>query len=115
DIQLSTDIKVKFTHDIENSLLSSGKKTTIFRIVQEQLKNILKYSHAKNVDILIQCKGENLELIIKDDGIGFDPKQTNRGIGLSSIHDRARFYNGIVDIQTSPRKGCAVHVSIPCD
>jgi PAS domain S-box-containing protein len=114
DLQISTNIKFKFTHDIENNTLSTGKKITIFRIVQEQTKNIVKYSQAKQVDIFLQCKGEDLQLIIKDDGVGFDLKQTKRGIGLSNIHDRTQFYNGTVDIQTTPGKGCTLSVTMPC-
>lgn len=114
DIQVSTDIRIKFTHDLENNSLSPGKKVTLFRIVQEQMKNIVKYSKAQQVDIFLQCKGEDLQLIIKDDGIGFDLKQTKRGIGLSNIHDRTRFYNGTVDILTSPGNGCMLTVTMPC-
>jgi PAS domain S-box-containing protein len=113
DILISTPIKIKFTHDHENDLLSSGKKVAIFRIVQEQLKNILKHSEAKNVEIVLQSKEEDTCLIIKDNGIGFDSSQTQRGIGLSNIYERTRFYNGSVDIQTKPGEGCVLTVTIP--
>ncbi len=113
DIHLSTCIKIKFTHDHENDLLSSGKKVTLFRIVQEQLKNIIKHSRAKHVDIFLQCKDRDVQLIIKDNGDGFDTRQTQRGIGLSNIYDRTRFYDGSVNICTAPGKGCSVEVTIP--
>jgi PAS domain S-box-containing protein len=113
DIHLSNVIKIKFTHDHEIDRLSPGKKVTIFRIVQEQMKNILKHSNAKHVDIYLQCKDENIHLVIKDDGVGFEAKQTTRGIGLSNIYERTRFYNGVVDIQTSPGNGCTMVVTIP--
>lgn len=113
DIHLSTDVKIKFTHDHENDLLSPGKKVTLFRIVQEQLKNILKHSKATGVDIYLQCKEKDAQLIIRDNGTGFDPKQTHRGIGLSNIYERTRFYNGTVDIQTAPKKGCQMTILIP--
>ncbi len=115
DIHLSTDIKIKFTYDHENGLLNVGKKITVFRIVQEQLKNILKYSKTKSVDIFLQCKDNNLQLVIKDYGVGFNPQQTPRGVGLSNIYERARFYNGTVNIQTAPGKGCTLMVTIPCE
>ncbi|HEX7846349.1 MAG TPA: PAS domain-containing protein, partial [Chitinophagaceae bacterium] len=114
DINLANPLKIKFTHDHENDLMGHGKKVTIFRIIQEQLKNILKYSKASQVDIFMQCKDGDAELIIKDDGVGFDPKQTRSGIGLSNIHDRVRFYDGSVDIQSAPGKGCILKVTIPC-
>jgi PAS domain S-box-containing protein len=113
DIELCTDLKLKFTHDTEIELLSPGKKLTLFRIVQEQLKNILKYSKAKNVEILLQCKNDVTQLIIKDNGIGFNLKKTNSGVGLASIQDRAKFYNGKTEIQSAPGKGCQLMVSIP--
>jgi PAS domain S-box-containing protein len=113
DIQITSPLRIRFLHDLENDLLSHGKKITLFRILQEQFKNILKYSKAKQVEVCLQCKHDYAELVIKDDGIGFDLKQTHRGIGLSNIHDRTRFYNGSVDIQTSPGNGCLLTVTIP--
>lgn len=113
DIHLSTEIKVKCTHDHENDLLSQGKKVTLFRILQEQLKNIIKHSKASKVDIFLQCKENDVQLLIKDNGKGFDPKQTHQGIGLSNIYERTRFYNGSVDIQTAPGKGCTLCVTMP--
>ena len=113
DIHISTNIKINFTHDQDSELLSPPKKATLFRILQEQLKNILKYSKASKVDIYLGYKDKMVQLIIKDNGIGFDLKQTQRGVGLSSIYDRARFYDGSVDIQTEPGNGCSVTVRIP--
>jgi two-component system sensor histidine kinase UhpB len=106
-------MKIKFTHDQENEMLSPGKKLTLFRIIQEQLKNAIKYSKAKNLEILLQCKNKIVQLIITDNGIGFDTKKTNSGIGLTSIQDRAKFYNGKTEILSSPGNGCQLIVSIP--
>ncbi|HYM93489.1 MAG TPA: PAS domain-containing protein, partial [Chitinophagaceae bacterium] len=114
DIHISGALKIKLTYDFENDLPGSGEKITVFRIVQEQLKNILKHSGAKNAGIFLQYRDKNLKLVIKDDGNGFDLKQTHRGIGLSNIHERTRFYNGTVDIQTSPGQGCTLIVNIQC-
>jgi len=113
DVHRTTDIKIKFTHNQENDLLSAGKKVTIFRIVQEQLKNILKHSKANIVDIKLQSTTSTINIIIKDNGIGFDLHQTHRGIGLSNIYERTRFYSGLADIQTAPGKGCCLNISIP--
>lgn len=113
DIQISTNIKIRFTHDNEIDLLSSGKKVTLFRIVQEQFKNILKYSQAKQVDIYLQSRDNKAVLMISDNGIGFDTKQASSGIGLSNIHERARFYNGEVSIESSKGNGCVLTVILP--
>ena len=113
DIHLSTSLSVKLVHDHDADLLSSGKKVTLFRIVQEQLKNIIKHSQATKVDISLQRRENHIELVIKDNGIGFDSKQTRRGIGLSNIYERVRFYDGTADIKTAPSKGCTLTASIP--
>jgi two-component system sensor histidine kinase UhpB len=113
DIHLSDVIRIKFVHDLENELLAPAKKVTLFRIVQEQLKNIIKHSQAGNVDIMLQSKEGQTRLTIKDNGVGFDARQTHRGIGLSNIYERVRFYNGETDIETAPGKGCTLIVSIP--
>ena len=113
DIHLSNVITVKFTHDNDIDLLSAGKKVTLFRIVQEQMKNILNHSQAKQVEIYLQSRDNNAELSIRDNGVGFDPKQTPRGIGLSNIYERTRFYDGSVDIKTSPGNGCTLTVVMP--
>ncbi len=113
DIHSTSEIKIKFTHDQENNLLSPGKKLTLYRIVQEQVKNILKYSKARKAEILLKSKGNNVELVIRDYGVGFDKKKINSGVGLTSINDRAKFYSGKVEIQSAPGKGCILTVSIP--
>jgi PAS domain S-box-containing protein len=112
DLQMAHTIRIKFTHDLDTDLLSSGKKITLFRIVQEQIKNILKHSKAKNAEILLQTRYNDVQLIIRDNGVGFDSKQTHRGIGFSNIYERVSFYNGTVDIQAGRNKGCTVAVSL---
>jgi signal transduction histidine kinase len=94
-------------------VLSSGKKVALFRIIQEQVKNTLKYSQANNLTIHLNADDDNATMIIEDDGIGFDPKQTHRGIGLSNIYERTKFYDGDVTIKAAPGKGCKVIVKMP--
>jgi signal transduction histidine kinase len=113
DIQMTGALKINFVHDINDELLSSGKKISLFRIVQEQLKNIIKHSQATTAQICIQSTNEYVNLEMKDNGKGFDPHQTRQGIGLSNIHERTQFYNGTVDIKASAGKGCILNVRIP--
>ena len=112
DIQLAHAIRITFTHDLDTDLLSSGKKITLFRIVQEQIKNILKHSQANKAAILLYAKDEQVHLVINDNGAGFDTTKTHRGIGLSNIYERVSFYDGSVDIKTAAGKGCTVTVTL---
>lgn len=113
DIRLSGAMNISFSFDKGVEDLSPGKKVTIFRIVQEQLKNILKYSKASHAAIRLSSPEEYAELLISDDGVGFNPRQTPQGIGLSNIYERTRYYNGTVEIRTAPGKGCSLEVRIP--
>lgn len=113
DIQLAGAMNIHFRHNGNIEQLSSGKKITLFRIVQEQLKNILKHSQASLTQISIFNSEGILELSIEDNGNGFDPRQTYQGIGFSNIRERTEFYNGDVAVVAAPGKGCRLTVSLP--
>lgn len=113
DIHLADKVRIEFDHHIANVHISTGKKITLFRIIQEQLKNILSHSRAKRVEISLEEIDGMIHLTIKDNGIGFDPKQTKRGIGLSNIYERTRFYNGTAAVITAPGQGCVLNLKIP--
>jgi len=113
DINVARAIRINFYHDRATYPISPGKKLTFFRIVQEQIKNILKYSKATKANIRLTCDTTSVTLTISDDGIGFNPEETRRGIGLSNIYERTRFYNGIAGIDTSPGKGCQLTITLP--
>ena len=114
DLKATQAMNVLFYHQDSIEVLSSGKKVALFRIIQEQVKNTMKYSKANNLTIHLNADERQATLIIEDDGIGFDPKQTRRGIGLSNIYERTKFYDGNVSIKTAPGKGCKIVVRIPC-
>jgi len=91
-------------------LLDDKLKTAIFRILQEQLNNVLKHADASIVHISIKQTPDSLNLQITDNGKGFDPEKKRKGIGLSNIISRAEVFHGQVTIDSSPGKGC--HMTI---
>ncbi len=113
DLKATNAMNVFFYHQDEVEVISNGKKVTLFRIVQEQIKNTLKYSKAKNLTIHLYTIDDDIQLLVEDDGVGFEAKQTRRGIGLSNIYERTRFYNGKLQIKTAPGQGCKMIVDIP--
>lgn len=98
---------------IDEKAISEKLKLTIYRIVQEQLNNILKYASANNVCIELRQQGSELTLSIKDDGSGFDTTKKAKGVGLMNITTRAQLHNGVVQIVSSPGNGCSVYVAFP--
>jgi two-component system sensor histidine kinase UhpB len=85
----------------------------IFRIVQEQISNIIKHSKATEAEIKLTAARNEIVVTISDNGIGFDPRKRMRGIGLMNITSRAEVHNGKVEVMSSPGNGCTVKISIP--
>ena len=88
-------------------------KLSMFRIVQEQMNNIIKHAKATQVNIELMRNNHMVYLKIADNGVGFEVNQQRKGIGIYNIISRANLYNGIVDIQSSPGNGCGIYITFP--
>jgi two-component system, NarL family, sensor histidine kinase UhpB len=93
--------------------LRDDQQLTIYRIIQEQINNILKHANAKKVSISLQEQDKEAVLIITDDGIGFGRHDKSRGIGLSNMKSRTELLNGRFFIDSEPGKGCTLTVNLP--
>lgn len=102
-------IVTKFDN-LDEDLLSDNLKLTIYRIIQEQVNNILKHAHAKTIFIRLTQEETELQLKIKDDGIGFDMSKKRNGVGLQNIISRTELFDGTVVINSAPAKGCELVV-----
>lgn len=96
----------------ENNV-NSRFKMNIFRVVQEQLNNIIKHAKATSVEITLKQNKVSFILCIADNGVGFDATKKGGGIGLKNIKSRAASYNGSAEFISVPGKGCTLNVSIP--
>lgn len=94
----------------DESSIPDKLKLTIYRIVQEQLNNILKHAAARKVIIHLVKVDEKTMLSIKDDGVGFDTTKKATGVGLMNIKTRASLFNGDLSLVSSPGKGCELKV-----
>jgi PAS domain S-box-containing protein len=88
-------------------------KLAVFRIVQEQLNNILKHAQAMTGRIRLSQIKNTILLVISDDGIGFDTDKKQNGIGMTNIQSRAELYRGAAHFKSSPGKGCILTVNFP--
>ena len=93
--------------------------TTLFRIVQEAIHNIVRHAGAGSVTIVLQVSGSAVQLLVEDDGHGFDPGDASRNavelhrLGLLGIRERAELLGGSAQIESAPEKGTRLQVSIP--
>lgn len=97
----------------DESIIDDDLKLNIYRIVQEKLNNILKHADAKNVSILLEEKDNMLWLLVNDDGIGFNPMEKRKGIGISNIINRVKSYNGDISYDSTPGTGTRMQIRIP--
>jgi PAS domain S-box-containing protein len=111
DISKVKELEISFHHPYyREEDTEVGLKLVIYRIIQEQLTNVLKHSSATKVEIALKKEVNYLVVSIQDDGKGFDTSAKKPGIGLSNIKNRAEIYNGIVQIISSPGKGCKMKI-----
>jgi len=96
------------TNELDENKLSDAHMLLIYRVVQEQLTNITKYSHAEKVGIRLSNTGDLVNIEITDNGRGFDPEKMKNGLGLRNIQSRLQVYKGKMKISSSPGNGCSL-------
>ena len=109
-------IEISFSFFIQDvSKIHDDVQLAIFRIVQEQVNNIVKHAEAQKVFIDLSEDRGKLKLTISDDGKGYDLKVKKHGLGLRNIFNRAEFHKGTAQIFTEPGKGFKLQVQIPIE
>jgi signal transduction histidine kinase len=102
-------------HGLENRLENS-LELTLFRIIQELITNVIKHAEATETTIHITNHEDSLNLMIEDNGKGFNPSQitkTNKGMGISSIDKRVEHLNGKMTIESEKNQGTTIIIDIP--
>lgn len=101
--------------DIENideASLQDGQKLMLYRIVQEQLNNVVKHANAANVTVHLEQIENKVSLVITDDGRGTDlSTDQGQGMGLRNIRNRIELYQGTVAMDSAPGKGFVLDVA----
>ncbi len=117
--QFSRDTGIQASTSIsEGVALNPHAEVTVFRILQEFLSNVQKHAAATQVDIRLQVMDTGLEIRVRDNGRGFDPRHVasntdDKGLGLVSMKERAELLGGSLSVQSSPGNGCQVVLYIP--
>jgi two-component system, NarL family, sensor histidine kinase UhpB len=114
ELHAITPIHINFdAAEFDESQLDENIKVMIYRIVQEQMNNILKHAAASEVWLTIKTTNSSVQFSIEDNGIGFDMSKKSKGIGLRNIDKRVQFYKGNLHIQSSPGHGCMIAIEVP--
>jgi PAS domain S-box-containing protein len=105
--------------DVREEEIAPEVKTAIYRIVQEAVNNIVTHSHARNIWLTMVSQERRIELRIRDDGAGFDPRNATPedkapGLGLTSMRERAEATGGRFRVESQSGSGTTVLVTWPC-
>lgn len=106
-------IKVDFDETINGHAISREIKLNLYRILQEQLRNIQKYSKAELINIALFLDGDKLKMRVSDNGVGFNVNSIRDGIGLANMKRRTELFSGKFEIESSVGAGCIINIEIP--
>lgn len=117
---ISGYVHIPYTFDYDPATkengISDSVKILLYRIVQEALNNIVKHARASKIYVLLARQGDQIRLVVEDDGIGFKPvkQRSIRKVGLLAMQDSVRLLGGTISIKSTPGKGTRIEVACPC-
>jgi signal transduction histidine kinase len=109
----SAQIEVASDLQIDAERVGPELETVVYRLVQEALTNIAKHAGASRVDLQILGGEGRLDLLVSDDGKGFDPDAEHSGFGLAGMRERVELAGGELRIESTPGAGTRVLASVP--
>lgn len=110
----SKEIELNFvvSPEAENSTLILNVRQNVYLIVKEAINNLFKYAQATKAEVRFEKKGKNLEVVVKDNGVGFDSNGMNNRNGLKNMHERATTIGAKLDIDSNPENGTVLSLLI---
>lgn len=105
-----THFELTLDKSIDWENMPNTTKVNIYRIIQETIQNINKYSEADHAIIDIQKDGRQIIINVHDDGVGFDTDKASAGIGMKNLQQRTEALNGLLKIDSTPGTGTNINV-----
>lgn len=106
-VELAPDLR------IDPERLDPELETVVYRLVQEALTNIAKHAAASSAELRIRGEEARLDVLVADDGRGFDPTREYSGFGLTGMRERVELAGGELQIESRPSAGTRVMASLP--
>ncbi len=108
------EIEAEFEADGDFSDLSGDAQLVVYRVAQEALSNAARHSGAGRVDVRLRRLGDaGVELTVADDGCGFAFEESERGLGIGGMRERALLIGGELTIESRPGHGTTVRLTLP--
>lgn len=107
------EILLHFDDSVKKHTISLEIQLNLYRILQEQLRNILKYAKATLVEVSVVVYNGKLKMQVTDNGVGFNMDAVKKGIGIANMKRRAELFSGEFSLDSSPGAGCTIMINIP--
>ncbi len=110
-----TKVKIDFKSQDLPSSLPPDISLCLFRVLQESLRNAVKHSGARQVEVRLRGTPDEIHLAVSDGGVGFDSQaaKKSRGLGLISMEERLKILKGTLSIESQPKCGTTIHARVP--
>jgi signal transduction histidine kinase len=109
-----TGIDVDLEPQLGDERLPSDVETTLYRITQEALTNVVKHANAERVSIVLTRRDGTISAVIEDDGRGFEEGSgSGNGLGLLGMRERVALVDGRLSIESSPGSGTTLSIEVP--
>lgn len=112
-MEVDVSIELHDGADGESARLSEELETALYRVVQEALTNAAKHGLAKRAVIEVRQQDGRIQLLVRDDGRGFDPDKRTEGFGLMGMSERVALLGGDLDVSSAAGKGTTIAASLP--
>lgn len=112
-------IKTRFIKNRKIKQLDEDTSVVLYQATREVLINVIKHAQAKSVEVSVNQIDGEIEVIVKDDGVGFEISEIgqflheNGGFGLFNVRERLNYFGGDIRIESKPENGTMVALTIP--
>ena len=113
NIEGKYEICLFFDKNFEKAGIEQDVQLNLYRILQEQLRNIMKYAKGSVIEVDVMATKKKVRMRIADNGVGFDVNTTKGGIGLSNIRRRVELFSGRFEIYSAAGNGTEIMIDIP--
>ena len=111
--QTTTKLHLNIDGSKDLEKMTIHQKTLLYRILQETVTNAFKHANCSSISLLITAFNDYINIIVEDNGIGFDTNKQSEGIGLKNIRERIKDLNSYLTIDSSPGRGTVLQFDIP--
>jgi signal transduction histidine kinase len=112
-LEVNADLSLRFAQGEVDTRLAPELENTVYRVLQEALTNVAKHAGAERVDLQLIEDESSLEVVVRDDGLGFEVEGRHEGFGLLGMRERIELVGGEIDITSRPGAGTEVRARVP--